>query len=300
MQVSLLKLNAGISHSVEAAGDARARQRRPRDRGRPAVLRRADPAHRRRRGHGRAAAPATSATSPPGPARRPAPGRAAHESPSDEARAGDGQRRPRAPATSRPGTIDAARRAATTTGDADRTVATPARPPGAPAATTRRAPATDRDARAAHGRHRHRSTGATTAPGLADGADRAPDRTALRGLPGPARPRRRRGRLARRRQGAARSSAPPPPSRRPTSIVPARRGAITDRNGTELAVSQPAMTIAATPYLIKDPPKVAAQLAGAARQARGRVLRQLARRDTGFVYLARNVPAARAPARCRS
>ena len=36
-------------------------------------------------------------------------------------------------------------------------------------------------------------------------------------------------------------------------IVPARRGAITDRNGTELAVSQPAMTIAATPYLIKQP-----------------------------------------------
>src|SRR5215212_4798846 len=30
-------------------------------------------------------------------------------------------------------------------------------------------------------------------------------------------------------------------------VVPARRGAIIDRNGTELAVSQPAMTLAATP-----------------------------------------------------
>ena len=46
-------------------------------------------------------------------------------------------------------------------------------------------------------------------------------------------------------------------------VVPARRGAIMDRNGTELAVSQPAMTIAATPYLIKEPTKVAA----AARRA---------------------------------
>ena len=44
-------------------------------------------------------------------------------------------------------------------------------------------------------------------------------------------------------------------------IVPARRGAITDRNGIELAVSQPATTVAATPYLIKDPVKVAAKLA---------------------------------------
>ena len=53
-------------------------------------------------------------------------------------------------------------------------------------------------------------------------------------------------------------------------IVPARRGAITDRTGTELAVSQPAMTIAATPYLIKDPARVAAAARRPARQARGR------------------------------
>ena len=43
--------------------------------------------------------------------------------------------------------------------------------------------------------------------------------------------------------------------------VPAERGAITDRNGIELAVSQPAKTIAVTPYLVKDPAKVAAKLA---------------------------------------
>jgi cell division protein FtsI (penicillin-binding protein 3)/stage V sporulation protein D (sporulation-specific penicillin-binding protein) len=42
--------------------------------------------------------------------------------------------------------------------------------------------------------------------------------------------------------------------------VPARRGTITDVNGTELAVSQPAQTIAATPYLIKDPADAARNL----------------------------------------
>src|SRR3954447_11130267 len=73
--------------------------------------------------------------------------------------------------------------------------------------------------------------------------------------------------------------------------VPARRGAITDVNGTELAVSQPAMTIAATPYLIKQPTEVAARLAGLLDRPEDELLRQLARRDTGFAYLARHVPA---------
>ena len=76
--------------------------------------------------------------------------------------------------------------------------------------------------------------------------------------------------------------------------VPARRGAIADRNGTELAVSQPATTIAATPYLVKDATRVAARLAGMLDVPEDRLLRQLARRDTGFAYLARKVPAARA------
>jgi cell division protein FtsI (penicillin-binding protein 3)/stage V sporulation protein D (sporulation-specific penicillin-binding protein) len=73
--------------------------------------------------------------------------------------------------------------------------------------------------------------------------------------------------------------------------VPAERGAITDRNGIELAVSQPATTIAATPYLVKDPAKVAARLARPLRTPEGRLLKQLARRDTGFAYLAHRVPA---------
>ena len=77
-------------------------------------------------------------------------------------------------------------------------------------------------------------------------------------------------------------------------VVPARRGGIADRNGTELAVSQPAVTVAATPYLVKDAPAAAARIAGALKVPEDEVLRQLARRDTGFVYLARKVPESRA------
>jgi cell division protein FtsI (penicillin-binding protein 3) len=76
--------------------------------------------------------------------------------------------------------------------------------------------------------------------------------------------------------------------------VPARRGDITDRTGKQLAVSQPAQTIAATPYLIDDAPRTAAKLAGLVDRPEDELLRQLTRRDTGFAYLARNVPAVRA------
>jgi cell division protein FtsI/penicillin-binding protein 2 len=78
--------------------------------------------------------------------------------------------------------------------------------------------------------------------------------------------------------------------------VPARRGAITDDHGLELAVSEPAVDVAATPYLVKDATKAAAQLAPLLQRPEDELLRQLARRDTGFAYLARRVPA-RAAAR---
>jgi cell division protein FtsI (penicillin-binding protein 3) len=77
-------------------------------------------------------------------------------------------------------------------------------------------------------------------------------------------------------------------------LVPARRGAITDRHGNELAVSQPAMTIAATPYLVENPTDVAARLSKLLGEPEDELLRQLGRRDTGFAYLARKIPAARA------
>ena len=77
-------------------------------------------------------------------------------------------------------------------------------------------------------------------------------------------------------------------------VVPARRGAITDTNGNELAVSHPAMTVAATPYLVERPDEAARKLAAALGAPEDELLRQLVRRDTGFVYLARKVPVRRA------
>jgi cell division protein FtsI (penicillin-binding protein 3) len=76
--------------------------------------------------------------------------------------------------------------------------------------------------------------------------------------------------------------------------VPARRGAIMDRDGIELAVSQPAVTIAATPYLVKDPAGVASRLAPLLDRREEDIIKALARRDTGFVYLARRIPPSRA------
>src|SRR3954452_25183070 len=43
-------------------------------------------------------------------------------------------------------------------------------------------------------------------------------------------------------------------------VVPARRGAITDRAGTELAVPQPATTIPAPPSPVKPPARAAPRL----------------------------------------
>ena len=71
--------------------------------------------------------------------------------------------------------------------------------------------------------------------------------------------------------------------------VPARRGAIEDRDGVELAVSQPAVTIAATPYLVRDPAGVASRLAPLVDRPEDELIKKLARRDTGFVYLARRI-----------
>ena len=76
--------------------------------------------------------------------------------------------------------------------------------------------------------------------------------------------------------------------------VPARRGAIMDRDGIELAVSQPAVTIAATPYLVRDPAGVAARLAPLLDRREEDLIKAFARRDTGFVYLARRIPPRRA------
>ena len=76
--------------------------------------------------------------------------------------------------------------------------------------------------------------------------------------------------------------------------VPAPRGTITDARDTVLAVSEPATTVSATPYLVEDPARAARRLAPLLRRPEDELLRNLSRRDTGFVYLARRVPATRA------
>ena len=76
--------------------------------------------------------------------------------------------------------------------------------------------------------------------------------------------------------------------------LPAERGTITDRKGVPLAASIPADDISATPYLIKDPVATANKLAPLIGLPADKLVTDLARRDTGFVYLARHVPAAAA------
>jgi cell division protein FtsI (penicillin-binding protein 3) len=78
-------------------------------------------------------------------------------------------------------------------------------------------------------------------------------------------------------------------------VVPAQRGAITDRNGIDLAVSEPAQDISATPYLVKEPLTAAQKLAPLLGVAQPQVLRDLSERS-GFVYLKRALPAKQAHA----
>jgi cell division protein FtsI (penicillin-binding protein 3) len=77
--------------------------------------------------------------------------------------------------------------------------------------------------------------------------------------------------------------------------VIAQRGAITDRNGVDLAVSEPARDLAADPFLLSDPLAAAQRLAPVLGQTQAVLLRKLSER-TGFVYLARSVPARQAAA----
>jgi cell division protein FtsI (penicillin-binding protein 3) len=75
--------------------------------------------------------------------------------------------------------------------------------------------------------------------------------------------------------------------------VTAPRGTITDRNGVDLAVSEPAQEISADPYLVKEPLEAAKKLAPLLGQTQASLLRKLSER-TGFVYLDRSLPAKQA------
>jgi len=78
--------------------------------------------------------------------------------------------------------------------------------------------------------------------------------------------------------------------------VPAPRGAITDRDGAELALSESADDVVADPYLIKNPVSASAQLSSTLGMPQLTVLKLLTKPHTGFVYLAHLLPAAQANA----
>jgi cell division protein FtsI (penicillin-binding protein 3) len=74
---------------------------------------------------------------------------------------------------------------------------------------------------------------------------------------------------------------------RETVAVPARRGAIYDRSGVELAVGEPATTVYANPRQIRDPQAVAMAAGRALGLDPARLLPLLSDRTRGFVFVAR-------------
>ncbi|HEY6759352.1 MAG TPA: penicillin-binding protein 2 [Baekduia sp.] len=79
-----------------------------------------------------------------------------------------------------------------------------------------------------------------------------------------------------------------------TLDVPAHRGTIVDRKGVELAVSESASDVSATPYLVKDKATVAKQLAPLLGDNEADVLKKLSTPRSGFVYLGHQIPGAQA------
>ena len=71
--------------------------------------------------------------------------------------------------------------------------------------------------------------------------------------------------------------------------VPATRGAIVDRHGVDLAVSEEAVTVFANPFLIKNPAKVAAKVAPLLGMQEADVLKKISDSQKGFVFLKRKL-----------
>ncbi len=73
-----------------------------------------------------------------------------------------------------------------------------------------------------------------------------------------------------------------------TVTVPGLRGSLLDRRGNELAASEDAATIYATPYQVKNPPRAAEKLASILELDKGEVLESLTV-ESGFSYVAHKV-----------
>jgi len=74
-----------------------------------------------------------------------------------------------------------------------------------------------------------------------------------------------------------------------TITIPGERGRILDRSGGELAISEDAADVIATPYQVKNPGSAASRLAPLLHEPRGDVANALSDRSSGFAYLARKV-----------
>jgi cell division protein FtsI (penicillin-binding protein 3) len=79
-----------------------------------------------------------------------------------------------------------------------------------------------------------------------------------------------------------------------TVVVPGVRGKILDRGGRQLALSEEAATIFATPYQIEDPAEAADKLAGVLEIPEEDILEAISDRSSGFAYVARKVDLATA------
>ena len=95
-------------------------------------------------------------------------------------------------------------------------------------------------------------------------------------------------------QAPTRSRAPRRPSRRPTSSSPPGAARSPTSTAPSWRSPSPRRRSPRRPYLIKDPAAAAAKLATVLRKPEEELLSKLARRDTGFVYVAHGVPTRRA------
>src|SRR5918992_2105773 len=67
-----------------------------------------------------------------------------------------------------------------------------------------------------------------------------------------------------------------------TVTIPGQRGRILDRQGKELAVSEDAVDVIATPYQVKDPAAAARRLAPELGTPEAKIVGALADRSSGF------------------
>ena len=75
------------------------------------------------------------------------------------------------------------------------------------------------------------------------------------------------------------------------TLVPAPRGDISDRNGTPLAVSEPAVDVIGNPMIVRNSTWLANQLSPLVGVTSGDLAKKLGDRSKGYVLLARRVPA---------